>query len=375
MEQQARRTANVIDTASDTKNSPVVFVGTYTEPQRSDGIYAYRMDSSSGRLTFETVLQGIVNPAFLAIHPRQGFLYAVSEVAGFAGRAGGGVSALSIGSPSCELTLMNDRPSCGEHPCYVSVEQTGWFALAANYTSGSVAMFPIQTDGRLGPASDVIQHSGSSVHPERQAGPHAHCIVPDPTNRFAIAADLGLDKLLIYRMDLDGGKLLPHAEVDVHPGAGPRHLTFHPNGRYAYLINELDATLTGYRYHAEAGTFEELQTVPALPGDFTGENLCADVHVSPDGKYLYGSNRGHDSLVCFLIDENSGRLTYLNHTSTGGRVPRNFAISPDGAFLLAANQETNNIVTFKIDPGTGKLLETGHEVEVPMPVCLKFASI
>jgi 6-phosphogluconolactonase len=331
------------------------------------------MDPSSGKLTFEKVLKGIINPAFLAIHPRQGFLYAVNEVRSFAGQAGGGVSAFSIHSTFGGLSLLNDQFSHGEDPCYVSVEQTGRFALVANYTSGSVAMFPIQTDGRLGPASEVIQHSGSSVHPERQTGPHAHCILPDPTNRFAIAADLGLDKILIYRMDLEYGKLHKHAEVDIRAGAGPRHLTFHPNGQYAYLINELDATLTGYRYHPDAGTFEELHTVPALPEDFKGENLCADVHVSPDGKYLYGSNRGHDSIVCFLIDENTGRLTYRNHTSTGGREPRNFAISPEGAFLLVANQKTNNIVTFKIDPGTGQLFKTGHEVEVSMPVCLKFA--
>jgi len=363
--------------SSQSNDSPVVFVGTYTEPEgsRSEGIYAYRMDSSSGKLTFETVLKGIVNPAFLAIHPRQGFLYAVNEVQSFAGQAGGGVSAISIHSTSGGLSLLNDQFSHGEDPCYVSVEQNGRFALIANYSSGSVAMFPIQTDGRLGPATEVIQHSGSSVHPERQTGPHAHCILPDPTNRFAIVADLGLDKILIYRMDLEGGKLHKHAEVDVQAGAGPRHLTFHPNGQYAYLINELNATLTGYRYHVDAGTFEELQTVPALLEDFKGENLCADLHVSPDGKYLYASNRGHDSIVCFLIDENTGRLTYRNHTPTGGREPRNFAISPDGDFLLVANQKTHNIVTFKIDPGTGQLFKTGHEVEVSMPVCLKFALI
>ena len=360
--------------SSQSKDSPVVFVGTYTEPEgsQSEGIYVYRMDPSSGKLTFERVLKGIVNPAFLAIHPRQGFLYAVSEVQGFAGQVGGGVSAISIDTTSGSLSLLNHQFSHGEHPCHVSVEQTGRFALVANYTSGSIAMFPIQTDGRLGPASEVIQHSGSSVHPERQAGPHAHCILPDPTNRFAIVTDLGLDKILIYRMDLEAGKLHKHAETKVQAGAGPRHLTFHPNGQYAYLINELNSTLTGYRYHADAGTFEELQTVPALPGDFKDENLCADVHVSPDGKYLYGSNRGHDSIVCFLIDENTGLLTYQNHTSTEGREPRNFAISPDGTFLLVANQNTNNILTFKIDPTSGQLLQTRHKVEVSMPVCLKF---
>jgi hypothetical protein len=184
-------------------------------------------------------------------------------------------------------------------------------------------MFPIQSDGSLRPASDVIQHSGSSVHPERQNGPHAHCILPDPTNRFAVAADLGLDKLLIYQMDLENGKLHRHTEVKVSPVAGPRHLTFHPNGQFAYLINELNSTLIAYRYDSRNGAFEELQTVPALPRDFKGENLCADIHISPSGKYLYGSNRGHDSIVCFLIDQMSGELVYRSHTLSGGREPRN----------------------------------------------------
>jgi 6-phosphogluconolactonase len=366
----------VSDTSARRKDSPIVFVGTYTEPEGSpsEGIYVYRMDPSSGELTLEMV-KGVVNSSFLEIHPNRGYLYAVNEVQSFSGQAGGGVSAFSINPVSGELTLLNEQFSQGKDPCYISVEQTGRFALVANYTSGSVAMFPIQKDGRLGPASTVIRHSGSSVHPERQTGPHAHCILPDPTNRFAIVTDLGLDKLLIYRMDLERGKLHKHAEVDVQAGAGPRHLTFHPNSQYAYLINELNATLLGYRYHADSGMFEELQTVPALPEDFNGENLCADVHVSPNGKYLYASNRGHDSIVCFLIDEKTGRLTYQSHTSTGGREPRNFAISPDGTFLLVANQKTNNIIIFKIDPASGQLLKTKHHVEVSMPVCLKFVHL
>lgn len=361
--------------SSEKKSSPFVFVGTYTKPEgsTSEGIYVYRMEPSSGKLKFKTVVKGIVNPSFLDIHPRRGFLYAVNEVRSFAGGAGGGVSAFSIHSSSGELTLLNDQFSYGEDPCYVSVEQTGQFALVANYTNGSVAMFPIQPDGKLGPAEEVIQHSGSSIHPERQTGPHAHCILPDPTNRFAIVADLGLDKLLIYRMDLAHGKLHKHAEVNVRPGAGPRHLTFHPNGQYMYLINELQSTLTGYSYQADSGTFEELQTVPALPEYFTDKNLCADVHIPPNGKYLYASNRGHDSIVCFRIEENTGRLTYRDHTPTGGREPRSFAIDPSGTFLLVANQKTNNIVTFKIHTESGQLSRTGNEEEVSMPVCLKFA--
>jgi 6-phosphogluconolactonase len=235
-------------------------------------------------------------------------------------------------------------------------------------------MFAIDAHtGEIGLATDVVQHSGSSLHPERQTGPHAHCILPDPGNRFAIAIDLGLDKLLIYEMDLGLGKLNQHAEVNVRPGAGPRHLTFHPNGQYAYLINELNATLVGYRYYSASGSFEELQTVPALPEDFTGENLCADVHITPDGKYLYASNRGHDSIVCFFIDQTTGQLTYRHHTATGGNEPRNFAIDPTGTFLLAANQNSHTIVTFRIDTESGELSSTGYETMVSMPVCVKFS--
>lgn len=361
--------------SSESKNAPVLFVGTYTEPEgsQSEGMYVYRMDPSSGALTFEAVMKGIVNPAFLAIHPQRGLLYSVNEVRSFAGQPGGGVSAFSINSVSGELTLLNHQSSHGQDPCYVSIEGTGQFVLIANYSSGSVAMFPIQMDGRLGLATEVVQHSGASVHPERQTGPHAHCILPDPANRFALVADLGLDQILVYRMDLENGKLHKHAEVEGKRGAGPRHLAFHPNGQYVYLINELDSTLTAYRYHTDAGIFEELQTVSALPEDFKDENLCADVHVSPNGKYLYASNRGHDSIVCFIVDESTGRLAYRSYTSTGGREPRNFAIDPSGTFLLVANQKTHSIVTFQIDLATGELLNTGHEVAVSMPVCLKFA--
>jgi len=361
--------------SSRNKNSVTIFVGTYTESEgsQSEGIYTYGTDPNSGQLKFESVIKDVVNPSFLEIHPKQNFLYAVNEVESFNGQAGGGVSAFSINSTSGELELLNNQFSHGTDPCYISIEQTGRFALVANYTSGSVAMLPINRDGSLGAATDIVQHSGSSVHPERQTCPHAHCILPDPTNSYAVAIDLGMDKLIIYRMDLEHGKLNFHADVKVHAGAGPRHLTFHPNGHYAYLINELDSTIIAYRYHSETGAFEELQVVSALPRDFKGENLCADIHVSPDGKYLYASNRGHDSIVYFLIDQSSGGLSYINYVSTEGQVPRNFAIDPNGNFLLVANQKTNNIVTFKIDPVTGQLFKTGHQVEASMPVCVKFA--
>ncbi|MEO8354322.1 MAG: lactonase family protein, partial [Chloroflexota bacterium] len=269
---------------STSKKSPTVFVGTYTESEgsTSEGMYVYRMDPASGTLTFERVVKGVVNPSFLEIPPQQGFIYAVNEVGNFARQPWGSVSAFSINS-SVELNVLNAQPSHGADPCYISIEHTGRFALVANYSSGSVAMLPIRTDGQLGPATDMIQHSGSSSHPEQQTGPHAHCILPDPTNRYAVAADLGADKLLIYQMDLENGKLYKHAEVQVQPGAGPRHLTFHPNGRYAYLINELNSTLNAYRYDSNNGTFEALQTVCTLPSDFKSENLCADVTTQGKG--------------------------------------------------------------------------------------------
>lgn len=356
-----------------TSKNPVLFVGTYTEHEgsQSKGIYVYRMDPSTGQLSFEREVKGVRNPSYLEFHPEKKFLYAINEVQSFAGEEAGGVSAFVIDPTSGEVTLLNASSSRGRDPCYISIEQTGRFALVANYSSGNVSMLPIRPDGQLGPATDVVQHSGSSVDPERQREPYAHCIRPDPTNRFAIAADLGADKLMIYRMDLENGKLNEHAEVKVRPGTGPRHLIFHRNGKYMYVLNELNSTVIVYRYHSDAGSFEEIQTITTLPQGYKGRNLCADLHIC--GNYLYASNRGHDSLVCFFIDENTGKLICRSHTSTGGKEPRNFAIDPSGDFLLVANQNTHNIVTFRMDAESGQLSMTGHGVNVSMPVCVKFA--
>ncbi len=355
--------------------NPVVFVGTYTEHagSQSKGIYVYRMDLTSGELHFQWEMKGVLNPSFLDLHPRQNFLYAVNEVTSFAGEEGGGITAFAVDPKSGELTLLNAYSSRGKDPCYLSIEQTGRFALVANYSSGSVAMLPIQPDGRLGPATDVIQHSGSSTHPERQTAPYAHCIRPDPTNRFAIATDLGADRLLVYAMDLEHGRLNKHAEVNVQPGAGPRHLAFHPNGQFMYVLNELNSTLAVYRYRAEEGSLEELQTLTTLPQEYQGRNLCAALHIC--GKYLYASNRGHDSLTWFLIDESTGRLTYRGRISSGGYEPRGFVIDPSGAFLLAAHERSDNVVVFKIDAATGGLSRTGYEAKLSQPVCVRFAHL
>ncbi|NQT19820.1 MAG: lactonase family protein [Planctomycetes bacterium] len=351
----------------------MVFVGTYTTrgSVRSEGIYVYRMDPASGALKLDSVAKGVVNPSYLEIGPKQRYLFAVNEVGEFAGKPGGGVSAFSIDPKTARLTPLNQQPAHGAATCYVSIEQTGRFALVANYSKGNVIMLPILADGKLGPAGDIVQHHGASIDQGRQEAPRAHCIIPGPDNRYAFAADLGIDKIIIYRMDLEHGKLLPHGEAKAKPGAGPRHFTFHPNGRYAYLIQELNSTLTAFAYDAEKGSLEELQTLSTLPEDFKGRNHCADVHVSPSGKFVYGSNRGHDSIAMFAIDEKSGTLTSLGHEPTGGRTPRNFAIDPTGTYLLAANQDTSNIVTFRIDPQTGKLKKTDHATNVPFPVCVK----
>jgi 6-phosphogluconolactonase len=266
---------------------------------------------------------------------------------------------------------LNQQSSEGAGPCYVSVEKTGKFLLVANYGQGSAAMLPIQPDGRLAPASDVIQHRGSGIDPGRQEGPHLHSILPDPANRYAFAQDLGIDKVMIYRMDLERGKLALHSETPVKPGAGPRHFVFHPTGGFAYLINELDSTIIAYAWDADRGALKELQTANALPDGFKGQSTCADIHVSQSGRFLYGSNRGHDSIVIYAIDERTGALKLVGHEPTWGRTPRGFDIDPTGAFLLTANQESHTIVTFRIDKRTGKLALTDHVAEVPSPVCVK----
>lgn len=353
------------------ENDLLVYVGTYTRGE-SEGIYLYRLDTGSGALRPAGVASGVENPSFLAIHPNRRYLYAVSEIENMGGEASGAVNAFAIDPASGALTPLNQQPSGGTGPCHLSVDKTGQFVLVANYNGGSVAVLPIQDDGRLGEASDFIQHEGaSSVDPKRQDRPHAHSITLDAANRYAYAADLGLDKVLIYRFDQAAGKLVPHDEVQVTGGAGPRHFDFHPNNRYAYLIDELDNTVIAFAYDADSGALTPIQTVSALPEDFQGTSYCADVHVAPSGKFVYGSNRGHDSIVVFAIDEETGRLTSVDHESTRGEFPRNFALDPSGRYLLVANQNSNNVVTFCIDQETGKLTATGEEIEVPMPVCLK----
>jgi 6-phosphogluconolactonase len=353
----------------------LVYVGTYTDG-KSEGIYLYRLHRPSGELRHVGTTKGVVNPSFLTISPNRRYLYAVNEVEEFAGKKSGALSAFTINQRSGELTLLNQQPTMGGAPCYVVTDQAGKFVLVANYAGGNVAVLPVHGDGRLGLATDVKQDIGSSTNADRQTGPHAHCIVLDPANRFAYACDLGTDKIMIFRFDAVRGKLTPGKRpwVQVKPGAGPRHLTFHPGGRYAYVINELHATVTAFAQDAVDGSLKEVQTLTTLPAEFKDANTSADIHVSPDGRFLYCSNRGHDSIAAFKIYQQSGALTFMAHESTVGKTPRNFAIDPTGTFLLAANQKSENIVTFRIDAKTGRLVPTGHVAEVPSPVCLKFTN-
>jgi len=350
----------------------LVYVGTYTSGD-SEGIYVCRLDLSSGKLTLIKTVKDLVNPCFLAIDSQYSYLYSIDEVRKSDDSRRGAVSAFSINRKTGDLTFINKQPVKGPAPCHLTVDKTGKFVLTANYNGGFISVFPIISGGRLGTMTDFVQHHGSGPNPTRQKEPHAHSINMDPSNRYAFAADLGIDKIMIYRLDLDEGKLLPNEQpwVQVKAGAGPRHFTFHPNGKYAYVINELNSTITAFLYDETQGTLKEIHTVSTLPEDFTGNNSCADIHVSPSGKFIYGSNRGHDSIVIFAIDEETGKLTYIDNEPTRGKTPRNFAIDPTGTFLLAENQRSNNIVTFRIDRQTGKLISTGHIIEIPSPVCIK----
>ena len=351
----------------------LVYVGTYTTG-KSEGIYLYRLNLASGELKHVATTKGVVDPSFLALAPSRRFLYAVNEVEEFGGQKSGAVSAFAVDQQTGELRFLNQQPSLGGAPCYVEVDAAGRFVLVANYVGGNMAVLPVKRNGSLGAAIDMKQAHGSSVNRERQEGPHAHCIVLDRANRFAYSCDLGTDKIMIFRFDARSGKLLPNEQpwVQVKPGSGPRHLAFHPSGKYLFVLNELNSTVTAFARDQRKGSLKELQTLPTLPASFSGTNSGADIHVSSDGRFLYCSNRGHDSIALFMIDSLGGGLTSIGHESTRGMTPRNFAIDPTGSFLLAANQKSDNIVVFRRDQKTGRLAATGHVVQVPAPVCLKF---
>jgi 6-phosphogluconolactonase len=357
----------LLATAAIAADNYLVYIGTYTNNDKSKGIYAYRFDADSGRLDPLGLAGETANPSFLAIHPSRRFLYAVGE-----GKPSS-VTAFSIDTKSGKLTQLNSEPVPGSGPCYISLDRAGKYALVANYGSGNVLAFPIDSDGRVKPPSANVQHSGSGGNPKRQSGPHAHSIKLSPDERFVLAADLGIDQLLVYRFDPASGKLTPNEppSAKLKPGAGPRHFAFHPNKRVVYSINELDSTVTAFDWNAQRGTLTDFQTLSTLPSGFSGNNSTAEIVVHPNGRFVYGSNRGHDSIAVFAADR-KGMLKLIDHTSTLGNVPRNFAIDPTGKYLFAANQRSDNLVVFRIDGNTGKLTAAGAPVEVGSPVCVRF---
>ncbi len=351
-----------------------VYFGTYTggKDNTSEGIYTSLLDPATGALTKPELAAREQRPGFLALHPNGQFLYAICVMEGDGPKPVGGVAAYRIDRASGKLELINRQPSEGEGPCHVSVDRTGQSAMVANYGSGGVAALPIAEDGSLRRAKSVIQHEGSSVNPKRQAGPHAHSIFPDPSNRFACAPDLGIDKILIYRLDPKNAFLEPNGHGAVAPGSGPRHIAFHPNGKFAYAINELKSTITAFQWDAANGTLAEIRTVSTLPPDFTDPNTTAEVKVHPNGKFLYGSNRGHDSIAAFTIDPERGALRFVEWEHIRGKIPRNFNIDPSGKWLLAAGQDSDTVAVFRIDPATGALEFAGSEIKVPRPICVLF---
>jgi len=354
----------------------IAYVGTYTAKTSSKGIYALRFDAQKGQLTSIGVAAETADPSFLAVHPNGKYLYAVNEISTFNGGAGGAVSAFSINAKTGALKLLDQVPTRGAGPCHVSLDKNGAYVLVANYDGGSIASFAVHDDGSLGTASGFVQHSGSGPDKERQEGPHAHWIGTSPDNRFALAVDLGLDQVIAYGFDSSKGIFTPMLSgfAKVKPGAGPRHLAFHPNGKFAYVLSEMDSSVTVFSYQAKNGAFSSLQTISALPKDYAGRKEAAEIAVDPSGKFLYTSNRGHDSIAMFEINPAKGTLKARGQVLSGGQTPRHFAIDPTGNYLLAENQESQNIVVFHIDPATGNLTPTGQTIEVPSPVCITFVA-
>jgi 6-phosphogluconolactonase len=364
---------------------PLVYVGTYSEAilfgtgqvlqGQGQGIHIFRYSAKDARLMPCGVAAGVRNPSYLAFDSAARFLFCVNEFKEYDGQASGAVSSYRIDRESGALDFISMRASRGTDPCHLTVDATGRFVLVANFASGSVAVLPVAENGGLGDAVTFIQHQGSSIDPKRQAGPHAHAVTLDAANRYAFVPDLGLDQIVIYAFDEATGALKLNSHQPMHavaPGAGPRQLVFSPGGRHAYLINELNSTMTAYAYESGTGRLSELQTLPTLPDGFAGHSTCAEVQISPDGRFLYGSNRGHNSIAVFRIDPVTGRMAIVGHVPSGGRIPRNFVVGDGGRVLVSANQDTNDLFVFRIDSTTGLPVRTGSAIDVGTPVCVKF---
>ncbi len=353
------------------KDSLTVYVGTYTtrDDGSGKGIYRYTFDEATAEYTLQGFTTGVTDPSYMTINIETNTLYSINEVTDPETHTGI-VSSFHIDPETHDLTPLNEQISIGGHPCFVSL--VDGYALVNNYRGGSAILYPLNNDGALQEVSSLMQHKGSGPDADRQSQPHPHSIVPSPDEKYAYVPDLGIDKIMIYKIDKENGKLEsanpPYAAVT--PGAGPRIITFHPNGKWAYVISELNSTMTAFSYNSNDGSLTEIETVTTLPKDYNGENWCAHVVVHPNGKFLYGSNRVHNSIVIYAINQQTGKLTAIGHEPTGGNWPRHFNITPSGKYLFAANQKTSNITIFSIKKD-GKL-EPVNNIEIPQPVCVIF---
>lgn len=357
----------------DLNGSAVVFIGTYTEKLphvagKAEGIYAYRLDRTNGTLSHLSTTSGVINPSFVAVSPDRRYLYAVQEVGEYEGLPGGMVNSFAIDPETFALKPLNQQRTFGTFPCYVSTDGTGRWVLIANHGGGNVTVLPVGPHGELGEATAVVAHQGTSAEDVS----HPHSIIASPDSRFVLVADAGLSRVYVYRLDPERGTLEPNDEpwVALPAGTGPRHMVFHPSGNFLYTVNERGSSVTAFAYDAAQGTLRELQTLSTLPAGWSGRNACADIHIDPTGQFLYGSNRGHNSLALFTVDPSTGTLQAAGHTLTDGRTPRGFGIEATGSLVLAANQDTDTIVPFALDPTTGALGSGGPVADIPTPVCL-----
>ncbi|HEY0605901.1 MAG TPA: lactonase family protein [Herpetosiphonaceae bacterium] len=356
-------------TNSTASEQPLVIVGSYAEADQP-GIHLFRLDEATGTLSASGTYTGIVNPSFVVAHPQQPWLYAVSETSAEQDGASGQVWALRFDRDPLHLEPLNHQPSAGDHPCHLELDASGKWLLVSNYSSGTVAVLPIGEDGSLGEMTDLIQHTGGSgVNGERQAGPHAHSATFTPDQRFVIVADLGLDQLLVYAFDAEQGKLQPCGHAEAQPGAGPRHIAFHPNGRFVYVGNELNSTVSLYDYNAVSATLQQRQSIDTAPSG--QENWIADIHLSPSGKHVFVSNRGHDSIAVFDVAED-GALSQAGTISCGGSWPRHFMPAPGGNLVLVANQHSGDVAVLPLDAESGVLGEATAHAAVPQASCVQF---
>jgi 6-phosphogluconolactonase len=363
--------------------TPLLLAAAFAAPLAAADMYVYfgthrsgpgigfsvaHFDTDTGVLTTPKFLVEAHEPAFFVIDRAGRHLYTCDS------GEPGQISAYAIDPATAQLTLLNQAPAGGRDPSYICLDQTGRFVLVANYEGGNIAAFALTPEGRIGERTAWVQHTGHSVNPKRQAHAYAHSIIIDPTNRFVLTADLGLDRLLVYRFDVHTGALTANDPpfAAVQPGAGPRHVTFHPNGRWVYLVNEMGCTVTAFNWDSATGALAEFQTITTLPADFTGTSTCAEILVHPNGRFLYASNRGHDSLAVFAIDAGTGRLTPIEYAPSHGRSPRNFAFDPTGQWIIVTNHGSDNAVVFRVDAATGRLTQTGAPVPVPFPFCERF---